>query len=142
MSGWLIGLFMIMSQINPASAPPQSQPRSASTILPTAPPPPHRLLPAARLGRFAGVALPAPNFERAPFEARVELPLAQFWGGRLTISGFHSEVSYSSASLGDPYFRRLQTAPGSAGASRSYGIRITISSQSSSSSARAENQPR
>ena len=145
MSGWWFKLFMIMYLINPVPAHPQPQPGSSSeAILLTAPPPPYRLLPVARLSRIGGVALPAPNFDSTPFGRRVELPLAQFWGGRLTIIGFHSDVIYSGASLGDPHFRSMRMVPGDVGAPRSssYGVRITISSKTSSATVRAESQPR
>jgi hypothetical protein len=133
---------MILSIINPVPIRPVS--RSISQVsLPSAPPPPFKLLPAARLDRFAGVSLPAPNFDRTPFERRVELPLAQFWNGRMTISGFHSNLSYSAAALGDPYIVCVRLAPGSAGPqhSRSYGLRITFSTGSPSSTGRDESRP-
>lgn len=147
MSGWFFGLFMILSMIN--SNPVHPQPRSfVEASLPSAPPTPFKLLPAARLARFAGVPLPAPNFGRTPFERRVELPIAEFWNGRIAISGFHSEMSYSAASLGDPHFNAVRLAPGSPGPqrNRSYGLRITFSSGStsreSSSTGRDASRPR
>src|ERR1700693_3161791 len=128
MSGWVFEVFMLLSQIAPGAAAPQPHSISEAT-LPTAPPSPPQLPPAARLGRLTGLTLPAPLFDRTPFARRVELRLARFWSGRLSVSGFHSDVSYSVASLGDPQCPAVRLIPGSAGtpSSRSYGVRFTFS---------------
>ena len=128
MSGWGFEVFMLLSQITLGAAVPQPHSISEATM-PTAPPPPPQLPPAARLGRLTGLTLPAPLFEQTPFERRVDLRLVRLWSGRLNLSGFHSDVNYMAASLGDPHFRAARLTPGFAGgpSSRSFGVRLTFS---------------